>query len=211
MDEWYLDYTKGSGTYDLETLAFFLRFLTLMSLFIPISLKVTIDFLKLFSSLFIKWDLSLWREDSPDPSYSSSSSASSSAPLPPPSSTPLGHGAIARSTALAEEMGQITHVLSDKTGTLTQNIMEFTGCAIDASRYGLQTAASDDSDSSSSSPSANEQSGTESKPQGNPLLDDEKLRQRIEAGDETALEFFRALAICHSIQTFSKFVFLLLF
>lgn len=42
----------------------------------------------------------------------------------------------ARTTTLNEELGQIKYVFSDKTGTLTQNIMTFKKCSINGKSYG---------------------------------------------------------------------------
>lgn len=42
----------------------------------------------------------------------------------------------ARTTTLNEELGQIQYVFSDKTGTLTQNIMTFNKCSINGRAYG---------------------------------------------------------------------------
>lgn len=42
----------------------------------------------------------------------------------------------ARTTTLNEELGQIKYVFSDKTGTLTQNIMTFNKCSINGKSYG---------------------------------------------------------------------------
>lgn len=42
----------------------------------------------------------------------------------------------ARTTTLNEELGQIKYVFSDKTGTLTQNIMAFNKCSINGKSYG---------------------------------------------------------------------------
>jgi P-type E1-E2 ATPase len=44
--------------------------------------------------------------------------------------------AVPRSTNLTEELGQIGYVFSDKTGTLTQNVMAFKQCIIDERVYG---------------------------------------------------------------------------
>lgn len=37
---------------------------------------------------------------------------------------------------LTDELGRVSHVFSDKTGTLTQNIMQFRKCSIDGKAYG---------------------------------------------------------------------------
>lgn len=42
----------------------------------------------------------------------------------------------ARSTSLSDQLGQVQHVFSDKTGTLTQNVMTFNKCCIDGIVYG---------------------------------------------------------------------------
>lgn len=44
--------------------------------------------------------------------------------------------AVARSSTLNEELGQVKYVLSDKTGTLTQNIMVLKQCSVNGHVYG---------------------------------------------------------------------------
>ncbi len=44
-----------------------------------------------------------------------------------------------KSSDLNEELGMIQHVFSDKTGTLTCNVMEFRKCSIGGTSFGLGT------------------------------------------------------------------------
>lgn len=71
----------------------------------------SVEVLRLGHSYFINWDRKMY--------YSSKD-------------TP----AEARTTTLNEELGQVEFIFSDKTGTLTQNIMVFNKCSINGKTYG---------------------------------------------------------------------------
>jgi len=84
-------------------------FLLLFSNFIPISLLVSVSFAKLIQTYFIHKDKNMiWK----------------------------GHMTIPRTTELNEELGQIEYVFSDKTGTLTCNIMDFRKFTVNGASYG---------------------------------------------------------------------------
>ncbi|KAJ8657110.1 hypothetical protein O0I10_007190 [Lichtheimia ornata] len=94
-----------------------LTFLILFNSFIPISLMVTMEIVKFVQSLLIEADLDMYYEKTDTP-------------------------AVARSSSLIEELGQVKFVFSDKTGTLTCNEMQFRQASI----AGLSYADKVDSD-----------------------------------------------------------------
>ena len=105
---WYLKEPKVT---DLATWFYIpIRFLLLNSLMIPISLKVTLDMVKLYYAVTINWDIDLYYEADDLP-------------------------ARAISTSIGEDLGQIECVFTDKTGTLTENVMRFTKCSIAGAQY----------------------------------------------------------------------------
>ncbi|XP_078481609.1 phospholipid-transporting ATPase IA isoform X3 [Ciona intestinalis] len=105
---WYLNDT-GTGPK-----GFFMELLTFIILYnnlVPISLLVTLEVVKFIQAIFINSDLDMYFE---------------------PTDTP----AMARTSNLNEELGQVKYIFSDKTGTLTENIMEFKKCSIAGVKYG---------------------------------------------------------------------------
>jgi len=93
---------------------FFIKFLTFMvaySPLIPISLYVAMQVVKMFQGSFILYDDLIYDYELDKPS-------------------------IARTSDLIEELGQVEFIFSDKTGTLTQNLMEFRKCCINSKIYG---------------------------------------------------------------------------
>ncbi|KAG1226260.1 hypothetical protein G6F35_002993 [Rhizopus arrhizus] len=87
-----------------------LTFLILFNSFIPISLMVTMEIVKFVLSFLIQSDLDMY--------YELTDTA-----------------AVARSSSLIEELGQVKFVFSDKTGTLTCNEMQFRQCSIAGLSY----------------------------------------------------------------------------
>lgn len=79
---------------------------------IPISLYVSIEVVKVLQAMFINKDIQMYDEES-------------------------GNPAQARTSNLNEELGQVDTILSDKTGTLTCNQMDFLKCSIAGVSYGV--------------------------------------------------------------------------
>jgi P-type E1-E2 ATPase len=109
---------------DEEAWIRFWSFTVLYHNIIPISLYVSMEVVKVFHALFINNDLEMYD---------------------PLTDTPAN----ARTSNLSEELGQvlmtlfgfahcpqIDHIFSDKTGTLTQNVMEFFKCSFNGVSYG---------------------------------------------------------------------------
>ncbi|KAL0904477.1 hypothetical protein M5K25_026598 [Dendrobium thyrsiflorum] len=116
MKRWYLRPDDTDVFYDPNrpALAAILHFITAMMLygyFIPISLYVSIEIVKVLQTIFINQDLQMYHEESDKPAH-------------------------ARTSNLNEELGQVDTILSDKTGTLTCNSMEFIKCTIAGISYG---------------------------------------------------------------------------
>ena len=83
----------------------------LFSNFVPISLLVTLEMVKFIQAIFISLDLDLYFEETDMP-------------------------AGVQSSNLNEELGQVQYLFSDKTGTLTCNIMEFKKFTIKGESFG---------------------------------------------------------------------------
>uniref|UniRef100_A0A8C5TFT5 P-type phospholipid transporter n=1 Tax=Malurus cyaneus samueli TaxID=2593467 RepID=A0A8C5TFT5_9PASS len=102
--------THGEVVWYLEMLSVnfgynLLTFIILYNNLIPISLLVTLEVVKFTQALFINWDIDMYYPETDTP-------------------------AMARTSNLNEELGQVKYLFSDKTGTLTCNIMNFKKCSI---------------------------------------------------------------------------------
>uniref|UniRef100_A0A672TCL7 Phospholipid-transporting ATPase n=1 Tax=Sinocyclocheilus grahami TaxID=75366 RepID=A0A672TCL7_SINGR len=101
-DAWYMDLNYGgAANFGLN----FLTFIILFNNLIPISLLVTLEVIKFVQAFFINWDTDMLYEVTNTP-------------------------AMARTSNLNEELGQVKYIFSDKTGTLTCNVMQFKKCTI---------------------------------------------------------------------------------
>ncbi len=80
---------------------------------VPISLLVTLEMIKFCQAIFISWDFKMYDKENK-------------------------RTAIVQSSGLNEELGQIHHIFTDKTGTLTKNIMQFRYMVIGDFLYGSE-------------------------------------------------------------------------
>ncbi|PSS07338.1 Phospholipid-transporting ATPase [Actinidia chinensis var. chinensis] len=119
-DWWYLQPYIDSKLYDptrpaLSGLFHLVTALILYGYLIPISLYVSIEVVKVLQAMFINQDIHMYDEETGTPAQ-------------------------ARTSNLNEELGQVDTILSDKTGTLTCNQMDFLKCSIAGMAYGTRSS-----------------------------------------------------------------------
>lgn len=102
----------------VEALINFFAYFLLLNTMIPISLIVTLEFVKLFQSFFIMKDQDMYNNEKK-------------------------RFANVSSTSIIEELGQVEYIFTDKTGTLTCNRMEFKLCMIGNKLYGDRSVLKD--------------------------------------------------------------------
>ncbi|KAL6435703.1 hypothetical protein ACFW04_005540 [Cataglyphis niger] len=99
-----------TGATVIALLVFF-SYAIVLNTVVPISLYVSVEVIRFVQSFLINWDEEMYY-------------------------APTKTHAKARTTTLNEELGQIEYIFSDKTGTLTQNIMTFNKCSVAGKCYG---------------------------------------------------------------------------
>ncbi|XP_067313404.1 probable phospholipid-transporting ATPase IA isoform X5 [Pseudorasbora parva] len=149
-DAWYMDLNYGgAANFGLN----FLTFIILFNNLIPISLLVTLEVIKFVQAFFINWDTDMVYEATNTP-------------------------AMARTSNLNEELGQVKYIFSDKTGTLTCNVMQFKKCTIAGVAYGHSSQST-------------EETG----------FNDPSLLENLQSNHPTApviKDFMTMMAICHT-------------
>uniref|UniRef100_A0A0N5A897 Phospholipid-transporting ATPase n=1 Tax=Syphacia muris TaxID=451379 RepID=A0A0N5A897_9BILA len=114
----FLDFLRGFVDFKPSREGFinFWYFIIVLQVMIPISLYVSIEIIKLGQIYFMSQDLNMYNEE-------------------------VDRGIECRALNIPEELGQIQYVLSDKTGTLTENQMIFRRCFINGKDYGVNMSS----------------------------------------------------------------------
>ncbi|KAL6524039.1 Alanine aminotransferase 2 [Orobanche minor] len=142
---WYVGYPKEGPWYELLVIP--LRFELLCSIMIPISIKVSLDLVKGLYAKFIDWDQQMVDLET-------------------------GTWSHAANTAISEDLGQVEYILTDKTGTLTENKMIFKKCCISGRLYG-----NDNGDA----------------------FTDAELLNAVSSGSADVIRFLKVMAICNTV------------
>ncbi|XP_049562004.1 probable phospholipid-transporting ATPase IM isoform X4 [Orcinus orca] len=153
----------------------FWSYIIILNTVVPISLYVSVEVIRLGHSYFINWDRKMYYSGKATPAQ-------------------------ARTTTLNEELGQIEYVFSDKTGTLTENIMTFKKCSINGRIYGeVHDVLGQKTDMTKKK----EAVGFSVNPQADRTLQffDHHLMESIKMGDPKVHEFLRVLALCHTVMS----------
>ncbi|XP_059726855.1 phospholipid-transporting ATPase ID isoform X4 [Haemorhous mexicanus] len=174
----YLPWDEGVHSAFFSGFLSFWSYIIILNTVVPISLYVSVEVIRLGHSYFINWDKKMYCAKRQTP-------------------------AEARTTTLNEELGQVEYIFSDKTGTLTQNIMVFSKCSVNGHSYGdVQDMLGHKAEL-----------GERPEPVDfsfNPLADprfqfwDPSLMEAVRLGDLHVHEFFRLLSLCHTVMSEEK-------
>nr|XP_042126973.1 phospholipid-transporting ATPase FetA isoform X2 [Peromyscus maniculatus bairdii] len=167
-------YIASSAT--SSALVFWSYFIVLNTM-VPISLYVSVEIIRLGNSYYINWDRQMY--------YA-------------PKNTP----AQARTTTLNEELGQVKYVFSDKTGTLTENVMIFNKCSINGKTYGY----SYDANGQCVPGSPNDKVDFSYNQLADPKFSfyDNTLVEAVRNEDRFVYLFFLCLSLCHTVMSEEK-------
>ncbi|XP_023579830.1 probable phospholipid-transporting ATPase IM [Octodon degus] len=171
----FLFQNKKEKSFVFSGFLMFWSYIIILNTVVPISLYVSMEVIRLGHSYFINWDRKMYYSGKAAP-------------------------AEARTTMLNEELGQIEYVFSDKTGTLTENIMTFKKCSINGRLYGEEHDDSVQKKEITKKKEPMDFSENSQADRSSQFLDP-SLKEAIRSGDPKVHEFFRLLALCHTVMS----------
>ncbi|XP_054440070.1 phospholipid-transporting ATPase FetA-like [Pteronotus mesoamericanus] len=169
------EYVSSSA---VSAIFIFWSYFIILNTMVPISLYVSVEIIRLGNSCYINWDQKMFCDLRNTPAQ-------------------------ARTTTLNEELGQVKYVFSDKTGTLTQNIMIFNKCSINGTLYG---AVYDKNGQRVDVSEKTEEVSFSYNKLADPKFSfyDKTLVEAVKKGDRWVHLFFLALSLCHTVMSEEK-------
>ncbi|KAI9140278.1 hypothetical protein BKA69DRAFT_1167692 [Paraphysoderma sedebokerense] len=175
-------YWSGSADsqgYTMEYAAFLAFWSSLIAFqnIVPIALYLTVETIKTMQAYFIYSDVEMYHSKTDTP-------------------------CVPKSWNLSDDLGQIEYIFSDKTGTLTRNVMEYRKCSINGKVYGTtlpRTPTSPAGTVQVDTTILRKRSRYASK---QPTFFDSQLIADLDSGTEHSEfigEFFTLLAVCHTV------------
>ncbi|XP_018312349.1 phospholipid-transporting ATPase ID isoform X3 [Mycetomoellerius zeteki] len=167
-----------TGATVIALLVFF-SYSIVLNTVVPISLYVSVEVIRFVQSFLINWDEEMYY-------------------------APTKTHAKARTTTLNEELGQIEYIFSDKTGTLTQNIMTFNKCSVAGKCYGdvIDEVTGEVIDLSETMPPLDFSFNKDYEPDFK--FYDPALLEAVRRENQDVHSFFRLLALCHTVMPEEK-------
>lgn len=145
---------NGTDYGALQVLKDFVSYLILYNKIVPISLWVTLELAKIGQAKFMEWDIhmAIPKENSKKKSNTATTenvnNNNSLVPVEKDSESSFSLNNLlntligfdmnpmkVKTSSLNEDLGRIQHIFSDKTGTLTENVMKFHTCSINGTIY----------------------------------------------------------------------------